>query len=36
LVKQHSDWASVGLDWEQKEYTTTEIIFSNDHEKQPL
>ncbi len=36
LVKQHSDWASVGLDWEQKEFTTTEIIFSNDHEKQPL
>ena len=36
LVKQHSDWSSVGLDWEQKEYTTTEIIFSNDHEKQPL
>ena len=36
LIKQHSDWASVGLDWEQKEYTTTEIIFSNDHEKQPL
>ena len=35
LVKQHSDWAAVGLDWEQKEYTTTEIIFNNDHEKQP-
>jgi hypothetical protein len=36
LVKQHCDWASVGLDWEQKEHTPTEIIFSNDHEKQPL
>jgi len=35
LVKQHSDWAGVGLDWEQKEHKTTEIIFSNDHEKQP-
>lgn len=35
LIKQHSDWAAVGLDWEQKEYTTTEIIFNNDHEKQP-
>jgi hypothetical protein len=33
LVKQH--WDSVGLDWEQKEHTTTEIIFSTDHEKQP-
>ena len=35
LVKQHSDWAAVGLDWDQKEHKTTEIIFSNDHEKQP-
>ena len=33
LVKLH--WDSVGLDWEQKEHTTTEIIFSTDHEKQP-
>jgi hypothetical protein len=32
LIKQHCDWSSVGLDWEQKEYKTTEIIF---HEKQP-
>jgi hypothetical protein len=32
LVKQHCDWASVGLDWEQKEYKTTEIIFQD---KQP-
>jgi len=32
LIKQHCDWASVGLDWEQKEYKTTEIIF---HDKQP-
>jgi hypothetical protein len=35
LVKQHSDWDSVGLEWEQKKHKTTEIIFSNDHEKQP-
>ena len=32
LKKQHCDWSSVGLDWEQKEYKTTEIIF---HDKQP-
>jgi len=32
LIKQHCDWASVGLDWEQKEYKTTEIIFQD---KQP-
>jgi hypothetical protein len=31
LIKQ-SDWASVGLDWEQKEHKSTEIIF---HDKQP-
>ena len=35
LIKQHSDWASVGLDWEQKEHKSTEIIFNCDHEKQP-
>jgi len=33
LVKQNCDWANVGLDWEQKEHTATEIIFSTDHEK---
>lgn len=33
LIKQHCDWAGVGLDWEQKEHTATEIIFSTDHEK---
>lgn len=32
LKKQHCDWSSVGLDWEQKEYKTTEIIFQD---KQP-
>jgi hypothetical protein len=35
LIKQYSDWASVGLDWEQKEHKSTEIIFNCDHEKQP-
>lgn len=35
LIKQYCDWDSVGLDWEQKEHTATEIIFSTDHEKQP-
>jgi len=35
LIKQHSDWNKVGLDWEQKEHKTTEIIFNGDHEKQP-
>jgi hypothetical protein len=35
LVKQYSDWASVGLDWEQKEHKSTEIIFSNEHDKLP-
>lgn len=35
LIKHHNDWANVGLDWEQKHHTATEIIFSNDHEKQP-
>lgn len=35
LVKQHSDWDSVGLDWEQQEHTATEIIFSTDLDKQP-
>ena len=31
LIKQ-CDWGSIGLDWEQKEHKTTEIIF---HDKQP-
>ena len=31
LIKQ-CDWATVGLDWEQKEHKSTEIIF---HDKQP-
>lgn len=35
LIKHYNDWSGVGLDWEQKEHTTTEIIFNNDHEKQP-
>ena len=35
LIKQHCDWSGVGLDWEQKEHNPTEIIFNNDHEKQP-
>jgi hypothetical protein len=35
LIKKHCDWAGVGLDWEQKEHKSTEIIFSSDHEKQP-
>jgi len=36
LIKHHSDWAGVGLDWEQKENSkTTEIIFNCDPEKQP-
>ena len=36
LIKQHSDWAGVGLDWEQREHSkTTEIIFNCDPEKQP-
>lgn len=35
LIKHHSDWANVGLDWEQKQHTTTEIVFNHDHEKQP-
>ena len=30
LIKNHSDWSGVGLDWEQKEHApTTEIIFTN-------
>jgi hypothetical protein len=33
LIKQHCDWDSVGLEWEQKEHTATEIIFSNETEK---
>jgi hypothetical protein len=32
IKQQYCDWASVGLDWDQKEYKTTEIIF---HDKQP-
>jgi hypothetical protein len=32
IKQQHCDWASVGLDWEQKEHIATEIIF---HDKQP-
>jgi hypothetical protein len=35
LIKHYNDWASVGLDWEQKEHITTEIIFNNDPDKQP-
>lgn len=35
LVKNNSDWAVVGLDWEQKEHKVTEIIFTSDHEKSP-
>ena len=36
LIKHHSDWAGVGLDWEQKEHgKPTEIIFNCDPEKQP-
>jgi hypothetical protein len=35
LVKQHCDWDSVGLEWEQKEHKSTEIIFSTDTDKQP-
>lgn len=35
LIKHHNDWAGVGLDWEQKEHITTEIIFNNDPDKQP-
>lgn len=35
LVKNNSDWAMVGLDWEQKEHKVTEIIFNSEHEKSP-
>ena len=35
LIKHHNDWAGVSLDWEQKEHTSTEIIFNNDNHKQP-
>lgn len=35
LVKPYCDWSTIGLDWEQKQHKTTEIIFNNEHEKQP-
>jgi hypothetical protein len=35
LIKHYNDWSGVGLDWEQKEHKTTEIIFNNEHDKQP-
>lgn len=36
LIKHYNDWASIGLDYEQKQQNKpTEIIFNNELEKQP-